>query len=236
MIFIDNKYTATYYRIVERARFRIQQGYAENHHIIPESFYINRVRPGSIGFVEGNPNDPNNIIRLTPREHFICHWLLTKMISGEAKHKVCNALLMLRMEGAGQQRYRTKITARVYARLKEEHHRQGTNNPCFDDTIYDFYHGKLGGHEQMTQYAFYTKYAIPSCNVSLLVNGKQKSVRGWSMTNSPPILYTFFHSVNDVLERMTPYDFYKKYGIARTDVWNLIHREKCRSVRGWSLI
>ena len=236
MIFIDNKYTATYYRIVERARFRNLTGYAENHHIIPESFYINRGRSGSHGFVEGNPDNPDNIIRLTAREHFICHWLLTKMILGEARYKVCKALLMLRLEGEGQQRYHTKITARVYSRIKEEHHNQGTNNPCFDATIYDFYHNKADAHERMTQYAFYTKYSIPACSISLLVNGKQKSVKGWRMENIPPVLYTFYHSVTAVTESLTMYEFYKKYGIARTDVWNLINLPKCRSVRGWSLI
>lgn len=236
MIFIDNKYTTTYYQIVERARFRVLTAYAENHHIIPEALFIIRSRPGRSGFIEGNPDSSSNIVRLTAREHFICHWLLTKMISGESRHKVCNALLMLRMESTGQQRYHTKITARVYAKLKEERHRQGINNPCFDNTIYDFYQSKSGAHEQLTQYEFYTKYAIPACNISLLVNGKQQSVRGWRMDNYQPAYYTFYHSATNVIENLTPYDFYKKHKIARTDVWNLINRPGCRSINGWSLI
>lgn len=47
--------------------------YYEKHHIIPKS-------------VGGNDN-PDNICILLPREHFVCHWLLTKMVSGKSKYK-----------------------------------------------------------------------------------------------------------------------------------------------------
>ena len=37
MIFINNKYTTTYYSIINNANSRtITEGYTENHHIIPK--------------------------------------------------------------------------------------------------------------------------------------------------------------------------------------------------------
>jgi len=56
-------YKKVYDQIIERARQRESiEGYSEIHHIVPES--------------EGGSNDPINLVRLTAREHFICHWLL----------------------------------------------------------------------------------------------------------------------------------------------------------------
>jgi hypothetical protein len=53
--------------------------YYEKHHIIPECLFKNRSRKGISGFVEGDPEDKNNLILLTAREHFIAHVLLYKI-------------------------------------------------------------------------------------------------------------------------------------------------------------
>lgn len=69
-IFIDSKYTNWYFGIVENAvsciRIKSNENLYESHHIIPKSL--------------GGNNDKENLVLLTPREHFICHWLLTKMV------------------------------------------------------------------------------------------------------------------------------------------------------------
>jgi len=236
MIFIDDKYTRIYYQIIDNARNRNLSLYTEIHHVIPECLFKNRYRKGSPGFINGSANDAANLVKLTAREHFICHWLLTKMVMKDCVSKMHKALMMMRSESTNQQRYNTKITARIYARIKEENNHKGKNNPSFDTTLYNFYHSKSGAHEYLTQYDFYTKYSIPACNISLLVNGKQKSVKGWKITDSPPIIYNFYHSGTNTLEKLSAYDFYKKYGIARSDVWNLINRHSCKSIYGWSLI
>jgi hypothetical protein len=109
MIYLSNKYTEWYYQIISRAQARIlpNDTYIETHHIIPKSL--------------GGSNDPDNLITLTAREHFICHWLLTKMTDSKDRFRMLGALRMMRAEKHGQQRYNTKITARVYANLKEEY-------------------------------------------------------------------------------------------------------------------
>jgi hypothetical protein len=81
--------------------------YTEKHHIIPKSL--------------GGTNNLSNICSLTAREHFICHWLLVKMTSGQARGKMLFALRMMRAKSNKHKRYETKITARVYEALKVEY-------------------------------------------------------------------------------------------------------------------
>jgi hypothetical protein len=102
-----NKYNQWYSNITERAKNRNLGGYTESHHIHPRSL--------------GGSDEPTNLVELTAREHFICHWLLVKMTTGQDHHKMLNALRMMRAEKQGQQRYNTKITARVYESIKQEY-------------------------------------------------------------------------------------------------------------------
>lgn len=60
-----------YTEIVEQARYRIFIGYLERHHIIPRCL--------------GGTNNKDNLVRLSYREHFICHRLLCKMHPGNNK-------------------------------------------------------------------------------------------------------------------------------------------------------
>jgi hypothetical protein len=102
-----NKYTKWYNNITENAKNRILSDYTESHHIQPRSL--------------GGSDDVTNLVDLTPREHFICHWLLVKMTTGKDHHRMLNALRMMRAENQNQERYKTKITARVYESIKKEY-------------------------------------------------------------------------------------------------------------------
>jgi hypothetical protein len=104
---LTNKYSNLYYAITSNAKSRITEGYTETHHIIPQSL--------------GGSNDKNNLVELTAREHFICHWLLIKMTEGEDRSKMLYALNGMKAENKYQQRYHTKITARVYEKYRIEH-------------------------------------------------------------------------------------------------------------------
>jgi hypothetical protein len=123
---IMDKYTRWYNHIVERARYRIIEDYTETHHIKPRSL--------------GGSDEIDNLVALTAREHFICHWLLTKMTTGEDRYKMLNALRMMRAEKNGQQRYETAITSRVYESIKTEYARlqseriRGEKNPMWGRT------------------------------------------------------------------------------------------------------
>lgn len=103
-----NKYNTWYTAITERARLRVLalSDYKERHHIVPKCL--------------GGTNARNNLVDLTAREHFICHWLLIKIHTGEARAKMIYALNGMKRNGHCTQRYETKITSRVYENLKKE--------------------------------------------------------------------------------------------------------------------
>jgi hypothetical protein len=102
-----NKYNRWYDQIIKHAQNRVAEGYTERHHIQPRSL--------------GGADSADNLVELTAREHFVCHWLLTKMTTGEDHYKMLNALRMMRAEKEGQQRYSTAITSRVYESIKQEY-------------------------------------------------------------------------------------------------------------------
>lgn len=106
-MFKENKYTKIYNSIISNAKNRESDGYVETHHIIPISL--------------GGPDTLDNLVNLTAREHFICHWLLIKMIDDKARNKMLYALQGMKAENKYQKRYSTKITARVYEKYRIEH-------------------------------------------------------------------------------------------------------------------
>ena len=101
-MYLDNKYTIVYNSIISRAKTRALGSYTELHHIIPKSL--------------GGSNSKENLVRLTAREHFICHLLLVKMTEGKSKFKMMKAAAMLAVSNKTQSRH--KINARTYEILK----------------------------------------------------------------------------------------------------------------------
>lgn len=134
MIFINNKYTQWYYAIITNARTVTRTGYLEKHHIIPRSL--------------GGDDSTDNLVKLTAREHFICHLLLTKMVSGPSRFKMLSAVTKFRQARKYQKRILTsweyqKIrecavlartgqthTEEARRKIQEKHHDvSGANNP-----------------------------------------------------------------------------------------------------------
>jgi hypothetical protein len=77
-IALDNKYTKWYISILSNSRYT--EEYGEKHHILPKCFKL------------GGEKDNQNIVKLTAREHFICHLLLVKMFSGKRQYQMNYAL------------------------------------------------------------------------------------------------------------------------------------------------
>lgn len=106
-MFNNSKYTRWYYQIIDRAQGRLLNNsiYTESHHIIPKSL--------------GGTNKKTNLVLLSGREHFIVHWLLTKMVSGEFQQKMAYACKrMMHSKNASQHRY--KISSRIYENLRTQ--------------------------------------------------------------------------------------------------------------------
>jgi hypothetical protein len=108
-MYLTNKYTRWYYNIIQQSKTRSISGYTEKHHIIPKSL--------------GGSNSKNNLAVLTPREHFICHLLLTKMTDGINKQKMIFGLW--RMSVPAKDRHR--ITSTQYEKIRNEFCRVNSN-------------------------------------------------------------------------------------------------------------
>jgi hypothetical protein len=103
-MYLQNKYTSCYFNIINRAKSRsILGSYTEKHHIIPKSL--------------GGNNSKDNLVKLTAKEHYICHLLLPKMTIGVAKRSMWHALWkIVNQKRPMQDRY--KISSRQYEVIK----------------------------------------------------------------------------------------------------------------------
>lgn len=107
MQFIFNKYTNLYFAIISNSTSKNrskQDGYYENHHIVPRCL--------------GGTDVEWNLVLLTAREHYLCHWLLTKMVPGQLKYKTQFAFFRMSTENQSQQR---NITSRQYDIARKHH-------------------------------------------------------------------------------------------------------------------
>ena len=92
MNFLHNKYTLLYFQIIKNRQEKEFIGYTENHHIIPKSL--------------NGTNEISNLVKLSAREHFICHLLLPKMVSGYHRQLMQSALgFMVRSTDSRIKRY-----------------------------------------------------------------------------------------------------------------------------------
>jgi len=110
MMLTSNKYyNRLYLKIVTNAQGRTlpDDVYKERHHIMPTSM--------------GGTNQKSNLAWLTGEEHFVCHWLLTKMTTGADRSKMIYALMGMRPKNKYQGRYTSMVTARVYEKFRIEH-------------------------------------------------------------------------------------------------------------------
>lgn len=92
-------YKRIYDRIIENRKSNPFEGYTENHHILPKSL--------------GGGDEKENLVMLSAREHFICHYLLTKMFKPKTKqfYSMIKAFLIMAAKSDNQERY---FNSRLY--------------------------------------------------------------------------------------------------------------------------
>lgn len=75
-MFLDNKYTRIYFRLIEKRKLYpiAKDQYRESHHIIPRSL--------------GGSDLLENLVDLSGREHYIAHKLLTRITEGSARKRM----------------------------------------------------------------------------------------------------------------------------------------------------
>jgi len=93
-------YVHHYTALIERARLRTLREYTESHHIIPQCLM------GS--------DDVNNLVELTPEEHYVAHLLLVKIYP--ENRKLIHAAVMMTVNGNGHKR-----NNKLYGWLRRRH-------------------------------------------------------------------------------------------------------------------
>lgn len=99
MIFINNKYSKWYFKIINSAKQIPRTGYVEKHHIIPKC-------------MNGSDN-LENLVNLSAREHFVCHLLLTKMVNEEPYLSKLKYAVILMVSTRN-----VKISSRLYENIR----------------------------------------------------------------------------------------------------------------------
>lgn len=113
MLFLNNKYTALYYRIITKC----QSDIGEVHHIIPKSL--------------GGTNESNNLVRISHKAHFILHRLLIKMVKLES-HKVAMNYALFMMMNRNISHYTSRTYDEVRINVSET---MKINNPMHDPMV-----------------------------------------------------------------------------------------------------
>lgn len=117
-MFLDNKYTILYYKIIASAQERntiktLHDGY-QTHHIIPRCF--------------GGTDDTTNLVVLTYKEHRVCHRLLINMTADNAKYKMMYAykLFNKRYDTSCAPTPQIYCNAESYVKMVKTRKRKGT--------------------------------------------------------------------------------------------------------------
>lgn len=90
-----------YQRFMDALKGQSVDGYCEVHHIVPRSL--------------GGSNDKDNLISLTPRQHYIAHWMLWKACGGVAGRSF---FMMSNLGKYG------KVNSTTYAQARENYSEQ----------------------------------------------------------------------------------------------------------------
>jgi hypothetical protein len=100
MVIMD--YKKIHDNLIDRGKNRKLDEYVEKHHIIPKCM--------------NGTNEPNNLVELTAREHFLIHWLLHEMYPENSDLRY--AFWSMCRNSDNQQRY--KPSSRVYEYAKHK--------------------------------------------------------------------------------------------------------------------
>ena len=99
-------YDIIYNKIIENAKCRESRSdYFEKHHIIPRCL--------------GGANDTENIVKLTAKEHYLCHYLLSKINKDNSKLFFAFKMMAC-VKSKGQNRFIPKFSAKQYEFIKSK--------------------------------------------------------------------------------------------------------------------
>lgn len=171
--------------------------YYELHHIKPKSLFPDLAKVSS------------NLVLLTPREHYLAHWMLTKIYPSRAMNY---AFLAMCNNAANKNMKRVyKVNSKVYEKLKlnfsktnpaktkkakdkiskakkgPNHHYYQVDpkqHPSYKKEEFTFIH-KNGKKVTGTREFIYSNTDMTRANVSNLITGYRYSAKGWQLKTKP---------------------------------------------------
>lgn len=108
-------YKKHYDLLIERAKLRILESYTEKHHIVPRCL--------------GGNDEKENIVKLTPEEHYVAHQLLVKMYPDKPSLIYAANMMSVDSSKTGRDNKRYGWLKRKY--IAECRKRKGKKNPSY---------------------------------------------------------------------------------------------------------
>ena len=217
-------YLKLYNNIINKRRLQplLKHQYGERHHIIPKSLGGNDLK--------------ENIIKLTGREHFLCHYLLTKIYKDD-NYSYKKVLAAFTFFQANPTKHNTRyFNSRLYEKAKQDYsllckNRIGKNNTnygykwikfdeskvcmklpeidCYDYIEQGWKFGRNVTYKSVTKYLSKTKKQINRSNI------KKKRIQ---KTNAKYLkIYTEFKNSG-----LNWSQYCDKYNIDRANTWRSI--------------
>ena len=158
-------YNKLYFSIIQSAKNECRKRgivYYENHHIIPKSM--------------GGKKEKNNMVLLTPREHFICHFLLVKITEGPAFMKMIHAFNRM---GCISENQKKRLTPNQYAIIRTYYSKY---HPCKQEDIKNKIRNSLSLYFRGEEYKAIKEnnqkqiYCACGCGEMFVVNKTSKKI------------------------------------------------------------
>jgi hypothetical protein len=229
-------YRRIYFSFIADRRMReaALTGYSERHHITPRS--------------EGGTDCRDNLISLSPEDHFFAHLVLAKWLNTMAAWSA----VMIMHERSGRSSLFTRRSRNRYAWARRRFsimctvERLGKANPNYKAEAIALKH--LSGECAARTRSEWSAAGVSHSPLCALMSGKSLSYKGWMLpdTNAAAIgrvatglakrnsqLYTWVN-LNGVEERLSPFDLAEKYGLRASDL-NAVARGQHKMASGWSV-
>lgn len=124
-------YQNHYDKLINRARNRSLSGYVEIHHVVPRCI--------------GGGDEPENLVKLTPEEHYVAHQLLVKLHPSERKlvfaaWMMCNGKQRSNKRYAWLKQRHRKVLSETHSgkKMSDENRKKlleaNTGRVCLEDT------------------------------------------------------------------------------------------------------
>lgn len=151
-----------------RAKEPSLEGYVERHHILPRSL--------------GGGDKPQNLIRLTPEDHYFAHLLLAKMHGG-SQWRALHAMAYLLTKGTegGRSKLSQRFNFGHVRRSLADHYRQMSSGPDAPMADQRFYEMRNADGRILLGRRFYLerRSGVPRQQISALLRGTKKTAHGW---------------------------------------------------------